>query len=767
VGGAKVPLLLDAGTDNEEIVLMNLNTVATGVLTIDAPGLVHNHSGLQLTPVCTTLTSVSPGSEVLFVASVDNIPATGFLKIVEDGGATSEVVEFIYVDFLAKQIYLKAPLANVYAAATVNLLTVGCTVQVAQVLVQGVGWDIFQTDVNHLQILIPKIVMPTRLLDASYLHTASPVAVPLDVLAVQATAGDQFLELVDLSDFPDSGIIVLEAGGGNEEFTTYTRCERYTAKLHSTGLPIGGVAPTGTPIGVLTLCVDDVTQLYEAFTVYHLTTAVINRAGGALSETVTIVSIDVENSTVTLSAVTTKAHAAYVTIELGNVNKCWLTHPLSLTHLIGTTANFFTVPYAGVSVEDGRIFTADDARFQGHYVYDVTRDCGFNAETTLDEEIAGPQNLLVTQDAGYQVLEVADASRFDQVTLQNVRVGRGIAGDEVLGIKSIVLKRDIVGVKLAGGPYAVGATAITITAGSGLPDDPDDLLGYRLMIGREGAAALSQEEVVWVKYFDTATNILTIADGLQFAHTAAGAKDSVTALADFIKVDTTTSEHRGHFHDSNRTRLIPGLGTDWATATAAASSQNTRVSIVEEVRDYIRVAAHALFAGVDGAILNFGDKLVPVESQLVASEIVGALFVTVKDSSLFPAIDFYVKIGKLDRFSETLFVATNIANVLTFGGGDALSFAHPADEWVETIVGGEESVSLASASGNTLYFPDGYRFTKDHAKGEKVTPIYQKAIPASTGKDYPFLLTMTILERYQWLFDLVRAAGVQVTIKEI
>lgn len=750
--GTDIPLLIDAGSPNEELVLMSNNNTVTGELTVSP--LLYDHPGLIMTPYAVGLLAVSPALEVLTLTETQNLPDKGFLEITEDGGATTETVEFVSVDFLAHQVYLKNPLVNVYAAATVTLLKTACSVQVAQVLVRGVPWDIFQTDPNHLQIFIPEILNVARLVDAWYLHDRIVGAIPTTTVAVNATAGDTDIFLaLPVDTFPSAGILELDPAGPDEERISYSLIENFSSPLlasHGTGIPIGSTE----------LFVENAQHIAEYLALTHNTNAMIDRGGA--DDAVVIESIDVARNIITLTALTptTALHAEGTIFEIGDRRRFILSRPLVNNHVIGQTANLFRVQYPATTLESGQINSVDPERYQGKYSYAPLGLSYRNAYTTLVDELAGPQPLQVSQFAGNSVLEVADASRFNLGDFQDVRVSRGLAGDETVLIQGIYLKRNATGIQLTGGPYAPGDTVLTITPGAGIPDDPDNALGYRIYIDRFSATVGSLAEVVYVLYYNIATNTIILRDGLAYSHAAT---DNVFLLADLIKTDQLNFSHNGIYRDEHSTRLLPEICEDWDTRDTVSQNFN-RVGSVEEVRSYINVVDHTPFLNLDQAILNFGTTQIPHQTELVSNFSATSLAVDVVNGAAFPAANFYVRIGKNTWNEEVHFVLARAGNTLIIP--DGLFYNHRAFEIVELMGGNTEVISYSSASANRLHFSRGFTATRDHMAGETVMPKDLVMTPSPYGKDFAPYLLMTLLERYRWLFDEIRAAGVQVSIDE-
>lgn len=234
----------------EEVVLCT--GIAGNVLTVSA--LVNDHKGPQTTPIVAGVQSQSPDDTILFVDDIADFPADGLLRVQEAGGTTEEDVRYNDVDVTGEFFELNSILGNTYTTdASVTLLRDGALVQIAQVQVPSVGWEIFETEPNKLRIYLPPEVDENRLLDATFLHdsVSNPPGISSTV-ATGAEIGDTVLELASGSGFPSAGVIVIDAGG-TPEYISYYRRDQLTAVLY-TGKGIGGTGDSfAFAAGVVTL----------------------------------------------------------------------------------------------------------------------------------------------------------------------------------------------------------------------------------------------------------------------------------------------------------------------------------------------------------------------------------------------------------------------------------------------------------------------------------------------------------------------------------
>jgi len=839
--------------DVEEVVICSAK--AGNVLTVSA--LVNDHLSPRTSALTTPYVLASPGAMQVFGTDVNEFPGSGGLIVTEDTGAPSEFVRYGDRDDDENMFDLKSPLQNSYTTAMITLAIDGATVQMAQVQVKGVAWDVRQTDPNLVDIFLPDVLEENRLIDASYLHdaVANPPAIG-STLATTAQIGDTVIELVSGTGFPSSGVLVIDVGGTPEYISYYRRDQDVADLLSAEPAPVGNTVP----IGSTALYVSNV-QPFVLAAELGVATAVIDPSG--VPETVTIQSIDAATNKLTLATATTAAHNSvnnvFDVIQPGNQltgnqhrgpEALYLMRPLTAVHAAAQTVDLFRVQYGSDELEDGQIFTASLHRYQGPYVWSPadkaprSTDSGGSAiVTTLAEDVAGPTSLAVGQRAGHTALEARDASLFRKVgsDYQKVQVGRGLGGRETRTISNIVLQKDVVGLAL-GAVAAPGATTLTLSA-AGLPNAN----GYRLYIDDDLTGG-GIEEIVIVASVSGAT--VTLATPVVGNHTGL---DRVFLLADVLVIDALANDHDGAIPIADNQKLVPGLfGTDWQSATAPA--QSSRVALLEEVRAYIDVTSAALFPSGGGtAQLNMGREVLPHESRIDQTTIgplgassfaiagttvtltdAGAAFtaadvgkllkvrratssgndgtfiitaqggttvsyenasgvtegfagttvyevsgmppaaatVTVVDGSGFPTANFWVKIGRGSRIEERVEVASRVGNVLTFAvgtDGDPV-YTHGNDAWVSYDPGEQElstfDTTATGGANERLVFDEelGAYFGQDHFSGEPVDLVTQQAIPRVYGNEYPFYLPSAWADRLEFLFDLARAAGVEVVI---
>ena len=370
--GFPYPILIAPGTSQEEVTLLTGNDPVTSVLTVAS--LANDQYGMRETPTTSKLVSIT-GSDahVIKIQDSNQFPEEGWIKVQQDvtGGLPSEVVEVIDNDVATGTLTLRTKLVGSYTlgSVTVSVLEPRTSVQLAQVQVKGIGWDVFQTEQNVLKLYIPLNLSRNRLQDVSFLHDLALLPPPTTTLASSVSIGDVTLEAAvgSTERFPKSGIMIINSGGGSEEKVSYTRVDAQSStKLYATD--IGGTIPVGTT----ELFVEDITPIEAFDKINKDKKLVLSRDQGSPNEEVVYYeSLDGENNKITLTIATLQTHlpGSLVTPISGDI--FYLTTPAVNAHSIGESLSLqqmiyagtgtqatgkITVP-AGVDMSDGDFFT--------------------------------------------------------------------------------------------------------------------------------------------------------------------------------------------------------------------------------------------------------------------------------------------------------------------------------------------------------------------------------------------------------------------------
>jgi hypothetical protein len=267
--GFPCTLIVNRGTTLEEIVVLTGNTTATNELTIDAPGLVNTQPGPVATVLSSRLVKIEADQSVIQINNSTSFPESGLIRVQQDEavGTPVNTVRYFSNDVASGVLQLETALVGTYSigggdTVTVTLMKEGAAVEVAQVQVKGVGWDVYQVDHNLVRIYLPAVFYRDRLLDASFIHAEVDTGAPTTAVLTGGTAGDLTITgdgTGTPEDFPRAGTMIIDSGGANEEIISFTRqlWSSSAALYASDTVP----AISGIPSGSTTLFVDDVTAL--------------------------------------------------------------------------------------------------------------------------------------------------------------------------------------------------------------------------------------------------------------------------------------------------------------------------------------------------------------------------------------------------------------------------------------------------------------------------------------------------------------------------
>lgn len=861
--GFPITLLLSPGTDREEVVQLSGHTPATRTLTCTATA--NAHPGPTASFVVSTLNKSEGGDTVLTLGSTVNFPATGVIRVKEPGiGGVEDIVSYYSNDIDSGVLYLETKLTNSYTltSASVTLMRLPSLVQLAQVQVKGTNWDIFETEARKIKIYIPIELSENRIQDATFLHDAVGTN-PASTLDTGATAGDTSIKLVDASNFPSAGNLLIDSGGGSEENIGYSRVDRFSTTMlpnpnkasgqiqaivaanfvdgetftlddgtnpatifefdtvpdgvgggnelvdisgdttaadvavtirdainAATPFEIGArIDPTdptivllsndnygtsgnttssdtvadasftvsnmagggsGVPAGLTEFYVQDVTPLDAASELSQV--LVLSRGLGA-EENVTWTAVDFVTNKVTVSSALTNAHAAGAAVEVFDPNVLYLNQGLANTHLATETVALAEDEYAGTDLEigDPTVSPANTQRFQGSYVAAVfERAVDSAVSTTLAEDLAGPEFLLVDQNAGRTSLEVRDAILFDTTGQFDITVGRGKGAAEDVDVTGIAFRRNATGMVLSAAMTA-GDTSFNMTAAHvALLPNPGGgpIFGYRVVIDRNGA----NEEVVIVA--NTSGALVTLEGPCVNNHLVS---ETVELMADVFELSEPLQfNHNGWIKLNNRKQVDP---EDYRT--------ENEVHLIEEKRTSIEVTSTTNFPTAGGVVVvNFGRGLIKVENKLASALSAAGTSVVLEVSDDFPTsgYPYFVVIDPNTVLAERKGVTNNNTGTETLTISPGADFGHPAGAEVQYDPGDTATLEYngLDSAPDRLTFTAGIRLSGPLLTGTPVVLSSVTASPSTLGFDYPFYLPSLWEDRLRILFDRGRAAGVEV-----
>ena len=760
--GFPYTLLVGQGTANEEVLQLTGHTPATNTLTVQP--LTNGHSGATTTAITSLLTYQLVGSTSITVGDSSNFPEEGLIRIAEDGGTPSETVEYYSNDVDNNILYLKTPLTNTYTypwtvggGASVTLLETSVKVMLAQVQVKGVGWDVIETITKQIQLYIPEVLSSNRLQDASFIHNELISPTPNTTVGTASSVGDTSLIAVTngLATFPSSGLIVVNSGGGTEETVHFTTRE---AQAYTQMYAVNGT--TGIPIGTTVLFVEDVTPILAYDQINDTKTLILARNDVPNVETVNYTSIDAAANSITLVSATTIAHSAGDEVVPINGSTFYLSQPLANAHSAAETISLVQSVYSGTSLMDGRIFTSTNHLYQGSYLYGLSLERLIqNISTTLSENLSGPVEVAVDQLAGRYAIEVRHAELLDATGQFDVHIGRTKASSEIVDTKAVVLAQTFnATTETLNAAVSPGATVLTVTTTTNMPQPSAAPYGYRLAIGGQGGPGtleiVSVHQVINATTFSTEVAITT-------SH---GIGEYVRLLYDVIELsDPLSNLQKGAITYSDR----------YSLATAVTHRVLTERAYVEELRTHINVADASSFSPAGNhAIMNFGRNVLPAESRIATAVSAGATSIILESSDAFPTTgySYFVAVGSRDPGWVELVQVTNNntgTETLTLDATTPLKRAHSIAEWVRYFPGEQlifEFHGRVTGTPERLTFDPYIRFDQDHLKNEPVHLSSVISLPNDTGTDFPFYISASWSDILKYIFDRGRAAGVEVIL---
>lgn len=689
----------------------------------------------------------------------------------------------------------------------VELLNSSATLALASVKVAGTGWDVIQSNPRLIEILIPAEIRDINdLRSASYLHPAAQGPITT-TLGANSLVDDTSLTLADASSFPPFGTLVVDAGGLDEERVGYARrrlIDTYDAAgSTSTTLNVttGGFS-AGAYVGA-TLFIGN--ELFDINTSREITA----NTSSSFTFTDPLTSAEIE---ALLDGSTEIWVYSNTVVDIVNQG-------MALPHTSGDSVDYYEVVVSS-TLQSGDVWTDADV-FPGPYVYDLSQFApNANASvTTSTSLLAGPTKVVVDTDVSRTAVEVEDATAFPlgSVSPYQAVIGDKTGNREVVTINEVNLKQRVSGtVDVAGS--SIGDTFLPLVSlvGGGTADDFPVANGYRVLIDRGGA----NEEVAFVSGVTNSPSDGLTTSSLVKDHVSG---ESVELLADVLTVDPLDDFHLGSISSAQRTVRWPGRPSVSLTANASVGdftlavtsslglpdtgriridseeydfskssptslrildnsgvrtahtsgdivyllTSNKNAETVEVLYDTITLASTTGFPSAGGSVfLNFGSNQLGAESEVDTAITATDTVITLTDSSAFPTTYPYevvVDVGAGEREERVLVTNNDGVQDLTVS---AMRFNHDTGVKVAFYAGTQQRLTYSSVSGSDLVFNAPFTLSTTHSPGESVVQSSQLSSSSPNGYDFPLRMPTDLLFRIEFLFDLIRAAGVQVAIIE-
>ena len=650
--GYPYSIIVDRGLETEETLAITNNDIGTNTLTL-LNVTTQDHLGAKSTFVRKALARANKDGDDFVRLDVNDtrvFPATGWIRL-NFGAGNEEVQEYTENTIGNSVLKLKRVLANAHAVGeSVELVTPGALVETCSVVQTGQNWELYETEPRKIKVFIPGTEEGLRLLDAAYLHDATPAAAA-STLAVATVATDTVIQLASTAGFPEAGIVVING-----------------------------------------------------------------------STSITFV----DNDTTT--------------------NQLTLVRPVGVVHNIGDSAALVTVPYAGTDLDEGNLRDVLGAllenRFPGPYVYDQSqRAPGFITTSTLGENLAGPTRLAASQLAGRTNLDVEDANLYPAppFTPFAVRIGRGSGAEETRTSVDRTLQGDASTTLNAA--FAPGISTITVADSTDFPESNGlDPAGYQIIIDRGGA----NEEIVRVNQNTTgAPGTFTLEANTVSGHLLG---ETVELVNDVLTFDVLSNDHDGPL-------LNPSVEGELVEKTVPTVDLNT--------------GDGAFFPNAGVFYINFGNERLSARARITA--VPGGSLLDFADTSVFPTTDFpyIIKVGEGKSNEEFAFVTGNNTGLNRLTLSAALSGTFSPGDYVEFEAGTPIALTYTDRDGDTLELSDATTVLPSvYTQGERILLSPSLSVPSEDGNDYAFLLPPTAEVCLTVLFDLIRAAGIEVIFLE-
>lgn len=752
-------------------------------------------------------TAVEVGDTTVVLDDASDLVQVGTL-VLSPGLAEEETIEYCYIDRAANKVFLEEATANAHVvqvpgvailATSVAALATTLVLEDSSVLpeVYPFSLSLGKGTASEEVVVVSNNVTATNTLTVSATvnaHEGFKADYVRRELLDATVAGRTFLvfDVNDTDEFPETGWIRIDAGGGAEEVVFYdenalldntlylkTPLVNAHASLESVELLVPGadarvvsVLQTGIGWSVYSTTRDqvkilvpdslEVLRIIDAAFIHDAVPAVLGSTTLAVATTTTDTVLEL------VSAADFPDEAGMLTIdgtdrffytlrdEAATPNPTLtITAEAGAIYPIGTTVVLFEIPYAGTDLEEGNPRDAGGAviadTYPGPYVFNPAENSLGSVETTITS--LHPPATRVVNDllVGRETVEGEDLSLWNGLTTPfQSRVGRGTGFEEDLTVVDVTLAANVnnTTATINGAPTA-GATSIVVDHNVTPPEeDFPETVGtntawFSILIDR----GVTNETIFVVDAeLDTpGANQTTLTLATPLANTYAGGED-VEMLYDVLTVDATGRQHYG-----------PSL-----TPTVLGHP-------IEYLTDTIALTTAAGFSTTGGNIfLNFGNSRTSFRSRL--NTIVSPAVYQFDNTAGFPDSDFpyQMVLSQGTEVEEFVNVTANDTglNQLTFSATpDNIHPTGPAPfgGYGSFVTGEVELIEYQDIDGNDVQLSPAQVISK-HTIGESAIVAGSSSIPRTDGHSFPFLIPPDRLMCVEEMIERVRAAGIQVTI---
>ncbi len=585
------------------------------------------------------------------------------------------------------------------------------TVAIAQVQVKGTGWDVFQSDPRHVEILLPVEFLENNLRSASYIRAVG-MSGSTTADAIR-NIGDTDISLTDATQLPLIGVL---------DHNSTNRYAYYNPHAWVTEDALAGAVE---------LKVTDTSQFFATGTL---------DVGGAF----TVVYSVVDATTLSVAPIPSDVRVTDLVRDAFRVR-------LANGLLAGVVATDTVVFYT--NYDSGDIWNVDDV-WPGPYVWDLFAEIHKKETTpgnTATETFAGPTVLAVDRLINATVFELEDASSFPTAVPYDVLLGENSGNVETLAVQQLSLRSrtyEVTTAQVNPGDMSVVLTSLAgpVAPANQFPDGGP----YRVLI----EPFTADQEVLEVIGTSGGTTLLLESPAVN-THLIGS---QVVLLADLIRVSPAgADDHVGKIQYTDRFGIYAP-----ETQTAGADQVRplyTELTLALGGTDFSATAAESIW--------NFGSERLPAKGRIDGAIVAGAGSVVLDDTSDFPTTGYpyvvYLDVGAGPLKEERLHVTNNNTGTNTLTFSHVTVFGHDDGRLVEFRPGAEEVISYTSRTGAVLDFTPYLVIENTHYEMELLAPSVGTGYPRDNGFDFPLRLPVTVEDRVRFMIDLVRAAGVEVT----
>jgi len=411
-----------------------------------------------------------------------------------------------------------------------------------------------------------------------------------------------------------------------------------------------------------------------------------------------------------------------------------LTSPLTSAFSPGDTVVLQTFPYGGApDLEDGnwRDLFGDVQfnQFPGPYVYGVFARAPSSTKTTLLTPIPKTTRIAAASTT-QKCLEVVDVGLWPGPP-QRVRIGRGTGFVEDQDIVDLTLRDAAGSSTTVAFASLVSAQVLIGVDTSGFPESNGvNIAGYRIRIDAGGG----NDETIVINQNNVGTDTFSTFTPMVSPHNPG---ETIEILNDILTIDTPLTET----HTTSQFADILFSEIDIASGTGFPTNGGN-------------------------AILNFGKET--INRDVLITGVISPAVLEFTSTDEFPATastPYQVVVGVGTPQEEIGIVTLNDTGLDRLTFTPALVNTHVAGEHVVFDAPDPEEIVYDFRTGTTLSFPEQV-LDSDHLVGETVMYSASQSNPSIEGTDFAFLMPSAGAACVAFLFEFIRAAGIEVEFVE-